>query len=198
MTERLHQAASARDARPREQQRHVRQLRVQVGTVAHAAVLHELLTMVGRDHDERVAREPQRAQGLQELAQLVVEVPDLAVIERRGAIGRQKRCGLPSRRRLRKEMRVALRGGVGIVDLIGVDEQEEAPIAVTLQPPQGVAKRLLHDAHGRGIVVALVLDVRVEAAPESAFDREGSVLGDGRRLEAFASQRLRQGHHLGR
>jgi hypothetical protein len=45
-------------------------------------VLHELLAVIGGDHDERVVGDAERLQALQELSEVVIVVADLPVVQR--------------------------------------------------------------------------------------------------------------------
>src|SRR5207245_6287329 len=79
-----------RDAGPPEQQRDAHDLFVQRLLMLPGAMLEELLAVVGGHEDERPAVEAPRAHVVEDAAQLVVHVPDLAVVERdeMGQVGR--------------------------------------------------------------------------------------------------------------
>ena len=55
----------------------------------HAAVLHELLAVVGRHDHDRVVEDAPAPEGVEEAAELVVELPDLRVVQ----VGQVRRVG---------------------------------------------------------------------------------------------------------
>src|SRR2546429_439817 len=87
-------ATPAGPGRRLHDERHVDLLVVERRAVPPAAVLLELLAVVGGEHDERAVVEATRPQVVEEDAELLVEVGDLAVVklaveprDRRGRIG---------------------------------------------------------------------------------------------------------------
>src|SRR5262249_42716073 len=74
-------APSGRDPRPGDDQRHVKQLVVEVCPVQQQAVLLELLAVVGDDDDHGRVTHPEALESAEERGQLGVPATDLAIVE---------------------------------------------------------------------------------------------------------------------
>ena len=194
-----------------EHHRHVDQLVVEAGAVRHAAVLEELLAMIGGDHDQRVVPQPALAQAIEQLTDLAVEREQLLVVlpahgvdlfggERHRAgsdvlaqaspVGAQRATLITGGEDAARRRRRAIRP----VQLEVVQVGEERPLGLGVEPGQ----QLLVDV--RGLRRLVVVDVEALIEPELGSElvllreQRGGVAesaqrlgdGDGRRRQAAA------------
>src|SRR5262249_5358942 len=94
---------------------------------------------------------------------------------------------------LGEEALVAARRPIGSVYLIGVDEEEERLGRSGREPALGDGEGLGPEP-GRGLLVAPLLGVRVEAAREAGAGDDVGVLGDRTRAVAGGAEDLRERH----
>ncbi len=147
--------------------------------VVQLAVLSEHLAVVPGDDDEGVVVEAEVAELLQDLAHAGVGEGHLPLV------------GVPAPLRGERLGRL-----VGVVGVVEVDEQEEGPVLVLVQPLPGEASRLVALAladvadlvHG---LEAVVVAVEALAGAEPPVENEGA--DDGPRRVASGLEHLGQG-----
>src|SRR5262249_39153245 len=130
--------AGGDDPGPAEDKRYPQRLVVELKTVVDLAVLQKLLAVVGQKDDEGRVTEAETGQVCEQIAHLVVGVPDLLLIEQPVALVLvAERFGLVEVGAICRRWRVRK------VGLVGMEEEEEGLLVVTVEPCLAAAEGLL-------------------------------------------------------